>query len=65
MNVEVGDKVRTIVYDYTGNEVISETIYTVLSIPEGESWVDLDHPEIGGFFRFKKERIAEVIRESG
>ena len=64
MNVEVGDKIRMIVYNGIVED-IGEGVYLVLEAPEDEEWVKVKHPRIGGYFIFKKERIAEVVRESG
>ena len=47
-------------FDGTGS-VDGDTIYTILEI--NEEWVKLKHPEIGGYFVFKRESIGRVICE--
>jgi len=57
--MKVGDKVTTLISTYGTGSVDGDTIYTILEI--GEDWVKLKHPEIGGYFVFKRESIGRVI----
>ena len=57
--MKVGDKVTTTIYTSGTGSTDGNTIYTILEI--GDDWVKLKHPEIGGYFVFKRETIGRVI----
>ncbi len=54
--MKAGDRIKMINYITNRSE---ETIYTIIEVLD-ES-IKVKHPSIGGFFIFRKDRVAEVI----
>ena len=59
MKVEIGDKITMLSYTEWNN--LDSVVYTVVEV--GDKWVKLKHPEIGGHFTFRKDRIDKVVSE--
>ena len=57
MEINVGDKVTMLSYVARTDEVW----YTVVEFDD--EWVKLKHPEIGGHFIFKRDRVDQVVSE--
>ena len=58
MKLEAGDKVNV----RNARDDYDTQIYTVIEVHD--EYVKLKHPDIGGYFQFKRDRI-EVINEGG
>ena len=57
-DIKVGDKITMLRYMDFSDE---KPIYTVVEVTE--EWVKLKHPEIGGHFIFKRDRVDQVVSE--
>jgi len=55
MEIKIGDKVTMLSYvEYT-----DEVWYTVVEVDD--ECVKLKHPEVGGHFTFKRDRVDQIV----
>tara|TARA_A100001515_G_scaffold134437_2_gene124507 strand:- start:9318 stop:9497 length:180 start_codon:yes stop_codon:yes gene_type:complete len=58
MKVKVGDKIRMMVHEKS-LQMYGDVVYTVVEVQDQS--VKLKHPDVGGYFIFARDRIAEVL----